>query len=202
MQRYNDWNVVLASGTGGVAYLPPDLASQMNGLDASGLQGTDFIYGSQGATRLDLGQRRTPEADLRDTAPGVLETLEDGWYDTGDIVSEDENGFISIKGRAKRFAKIAGEMVSLPAVETAVNGFWPNEEHIVVKLPDAKKGEQLVLMTTRKGLERKDLTEMGKKSGLAELWVPRQIVEVDEIPLLGSGKTDYVSAEKIAAEKV
>ncbi len=139
---------------------------------------------------------------LRDTAPGVLETLEDGWYDTGDIVSEDENGFISIKGRAKRFAKIAGEMVSLPAVETAVNGFWPNEEHIVVKLPDAKKGEQLVLMTTRKGLERKDLTEMGKKSGLAELWVPRQIVEVDEIPLLGSGKTDYVSAEKIAAEKV
>ena len=52
--EYNDWNVVLASGTGGVAYLPPDLAGQMNGLDASALQGTDFIYGSQGATRLDL----------------------------------------------------------------------------------------------------------------------------------------------------
>ncbi len=52
--EYNDWNVVLASGTGGVAYLPPDLAGMMNGLDASGLKGTDFIYGSQGATRLDL----------------------------------------------------------------------------------------------------------------------------------------------------
>ncbi|MGI9373296.1 MAG: acyl-[ACP]--phospholipid O-acyltransferase [Hyphomicrobiales bacterium] len=137
---------------------------------------------------------------LRDTAPGVLEVLDGGWYDTGDIVSEDEHGFISIKGRAKRFAKIAGEMVSLPAVEKAVNGFWPKQEHIVVKLPDAKKGEQLVLITTRKGLARKDLTDMGKKSGLAELWVPRQIVEVDEIPLLGSGKTDYVSAEKLAVD--
>ena len=52
--EYNDWNVVLASGTGGVAYLPPDLAAKMDGLDASGLQDTDFIYGSQGATRLDL----------------------------------------------------------------------------------------------------------------------------------------------------
>ncbi|WP_423212711.1 tricarboxylate transporter [Pseudaestuariivita atlantica] len=52
--EYNDWNVVLASGTGGVAYLPPDLAAKMDGLDASGLRDTDFIYGSQGATRLDL----------------------------------------------------------------------------------------------------------------------------------------------------
>ncbi len=52
--EYSDWNVVLASGTGGVAYLPPDMAKKMDGLDASGLQGEDFIYGSQGATRLDL----------------------------------------------------------------------------------------------------------------------------------------------------
>jgi len=52
--EYNDWEVVLASGTGGVAYLPPDLAGMMDGLDATPLQGTDFIYGSQGATRLDL----------------------------------------------------------------------------------------------------------------------------------------------------
>jgi len=83
--------------------------------------------------------------------PGVLQPPADGWHDTGDIVTIDAAGFVTIRGRAKRFAKIGGEMVSLPAVETLAAGLWPQAAHAVVTRPDAKKGEQLVLFTTQAG---------------------------------------------------
>ncbi|MEM8644828.1 MAG: acyl-[ACP]--phospholipid O-acyltransferase, partial [Pseudomonadota bacterium] len=137
---------------------------------------------------------------LRVENPGVLEPAPDGWYDTGDIVSIDKDGFVRILGRAKRFAKIAGEMVSLTAVETEVAKAWPDNAHAVVSIPDAKKGEALVLLTDRAELERKDLQAMGKEAGMAELWVPRQVLSVEQVPLLGTGKTDYVTSKELALE--
>ena len=86
--------------------------------------------------------------------PGVLEPPPEGWHDTGDIVTIDEQGFLTIKGRAKRFAKIGGEMISLAAVETLAGELWPNEPSAVVAVPDLRKGERLILLTQQKGATR------------------------------------------------
>ncbi|HVJ53261.1 MAG TPA: acyl-[ACP]--phospholipid O-acyltransferase [Aliidongia sp.] len=137
---------------------------------------------------------------FRTTAPGLLEAPEAGWYDTGDIVRVDELGFVAIQGRAKRFAKIAGEMVSMTAAETLAAQLWPDEAHAVIALPDARKGEQLVLVTTRKDAEAKTLLAFARERGITELMVPRALVKVDAIPLLGTGKVDYPSVERLAGE--
>ena len=134
--------------------------------------------------------------------PGILHPPEDGWYDTGDIVEIDADGFVFIKGRAKRFAKIGGEMVSLAAVESLAASLWPDRLHAVVSLPDPRKGEQLVLVTEQRGAEREALSAFARRQGMAELGVPRTIVEVDKMPLLGSGKVDYVTVKSIAEKRV
>ncbi|AZO70664.1 MAG: 2-acyl-glycerophospho-ethanolamine acyltransferase [Mesorhizobium sp.] len=133
--------------------------------------------------------------------PGELQPLE-GWHDTGDIVSVDRDGFITIRGRAKRFAKIAGEMVSLGAVEMLVQSLWPEERHAAVAVPDKRRGERIVLVTTADDANPEELRQFGKKAGAAELMVPNDIVKVEEIPVLGSGKTDYVSARKLAIDRL
>ncbi len=138
---------------------------------------------------------------LKADNPGVLEPPPDGWYDTGDIVSIDNLGFVKIEGRAKRFAKIAGEMVSLSAVESKVQAAFKDHEHAVVAVPDPKKGEQLVLLTTKQKLQRKTLGDALKNTGTVELMIPRTIVEIEDMPVLGSGKTDYVTINQIAREK-
>lgn len=137
---------------------------------------------------------------LRFEAPGVLEEPENGWYDTGDIVEIDNEGFIKIAGRAKRFAKVAGEMISLTAVEATVSDLWPESGHAVLAVSDAKKGEQLVLLTSQDGAGRDDIIAKLKDEGMSELMAPRHIKIVDEIPVLGTGKTDYVTAGEIASE--
>ena len=127
--------------------------------------------------------------------PGVLvpptSRYGDGWYDTGDIVDINANGFVRICGRAKRFAKIGGEMVSLSAAEELANANWPDDQHAVVAVPDAKKGEQLVLLTTRVNAELSDLLAYAKGQGVGEINVPRKIISTDKMPLLGTGKLDY-----------
>jgi acyl-[acyl-carrier-protein]-phospholipid O-acyltransferase/long-chain-fatty-acid--[acyl-carrier-protein] ligase len=137
---------------------------------------------------------------LRTENPGVLEPPADGWHDTGDIVAIDAQGFITIKGRAKRFAKIAGEMVSLSAVEALAAELWPNLVTIVVSVPDARKGEKLILLTTDKSLTREPFQRLVKAKGMSELNVPGEILTLDHIPLLGSGKPDYVAATKLVKE--
>jgi len=132
---------------------------------------------------------------LMPDAPEVLQPptthLGDGWYDTGDIVTVDELQYISIQGRAKRFAKIAGEMVSLTVVEQIAKACWPASEHAAISRPDSKKGEKLVLFTTEHQPERKQLLASAKARGVGELAVPRDIVQLDAIPLLGTGKVNY-----------
>ena len=137
---------------------------------------------------------------LRAEKPGVLEPPAGGWYDTGDIVELDADGFVSIRGRAKRFAKVAGEMVPLGAVEDFIAKLWSDAVHAVVTLPDPKRGEQLVLVTDCEDASRAALAAGAREAGLPEIFVPRSIVKVEAVPLLGTGKIDYVSALKLASE--
>jgi acyl-[acyl-carrier-protein]-phospholipid O-acyltransferase/long-chain-fatty-acid--[acyl-carrier-protein] ligase len=135
---------------------------------------------------------------LKVDQPGVLQATTERWHDTGDIVDIDEEGFISILGRAKRFAKIGGEMVSLTHVEGWITKLWPAGQHCVSAVADARKGEKLVLVTTYQGADRKSMQKYIINEGGAELMVPRDIVYVTEIPLLGSGKLDFPAIQKIA----
>ena len=135
---------------------------------------------------------------LKVDKPGVLEPLVDGWHDTGDIVTLDSEGFISIKGRAKRFAKIAGEMVSLAAVEVLASECWPDALSAVASLPDPKKGERLVLLTEQKDATRPEFQRFAKSKGAAELMLPAEVLVVPAIPVLGSGKLDFVGVSTMA----
>jgi acyl-[acyl-carrier-protein]-phospholipid O-acyltransferase/long-chain-fatty-acid--[acyl-carrier-protein] ligase len=139
---------------------------------------------------------------LRADNPGVLETPPDGWYDTGDIVKIDDDGFVTIMGRAKRFAKIAGEMISLALVETKLAQALPDAQHAVVSVPDAKKGEQLVMFTTDETIDARRTADALKALSTPALMVPRTVIALQELPLLGSGKTDYQTLNRLALEQV
>ena len=138
---------------------------------------------------------------LRAEDPGRVQTLEDGWYDTGDIVTLDDRGYVFIQGRAKRFAKIAGEMVSLAMVENESAKLWPEFRHAVVARPDPKKGEQLVLVTTNPDASRGDFDTYAKSRGIAAIAVPARVMVVREIPVLGTGKTDFRGIAALVQEQ-
>jgi acyl-[acyl-carrier-protein]-phospholipid O-acyltransferase/long-chain-fatty-acid--[acyl-carrier-protein] ligase len=130
--------------------------------------------------------------------PGELTPLEDGWYNTGDIVSIDAEGFVSIQGRVKRFAKVAGEMISLETVEALAIQASPTHQHAASTQPDAQRGESIVLFTTDKQLNRESLQWAAKALDAPELAIPRNMVALDAIPLLGTGKTDYLKLKQMA----
>lgn len=132
------------------------------------------------------------------SATGELEPPVGGWHDTGDVVEITDDGWITILGRVKRFAKIGGEMVSLAAAEDLAATLWPDSRHAVIALPDAKKGERLVLVTDRRDADVGQLITHAQVIGAPELAAPRRIVKTAEIPVLGSGKTDYVAIQRIA----
>jgi acyl-[acyl-carrier-protein]-phospholipid O-acyltransferase / long-chain-fatty-acid--[acyl-carrier-protein] ligase len=116
-----------------------------------------------------------------------------GWYDTGDIVEVDANGYLTIKDRAKRFAKISGEMISLTAIESVIYDLWPDKHHAVINIPDLKKGEQLILITDYKFATRSALINFYKERGLSELSLPRSVYFIEAMPLLGTGKVNYMA---------
>ncbi len=129
-------------------------------------------------------------------APGVVTPVPEGWYDTGDVVTLDNAEFVTITGRVKRFAKVAGEMISLTMVEQQVSLLWPKEQHAVVSLPDAKKGEQLVLITTRLAATRDEVAAFFKENGIADLAIPKKVLSIKDMFLTGTGKVDYVKVKE------
>jgi acyl-[acyl-carrier-protein]-phospholipid O-acyltransferase/long-chain-fatty-acid--[acyl-carrier-protein] ligase len=132
--------------------------------------------------------------------PGVIQPPEDGWYDTGDILQIDESGFITIKGRAKRFAKVGGELISLTALEEEIERLWSGVGHAVVAAEDERKGEQLVLVTEKQDAERSELASYLKNAGYVEVSIPKKIMIIPKLPLLGSGKTDYPGVAELVAK--
>jgi acyl-[acyl-carrier-protein]-phospholipid O-acyltransferase/long-chain-fatty-acid--[acyl-carrier-protein] ligase len=130
--------------------------------------------------------------------PAQLAQPEEGWYNTGDIVEVDKEGFIHIKGRVKRFAKVAGEMVSLELVEKIASTAAPECDHAATTQQDAQRGENIILFTTDPELKREDLQIVAKNLGSPEIAIARKIINVEEIPLLGTGKTDYVTLKQMA----
>ena len=139
---------------------------------------------------------------LKADNPGVIEPPPEGWHDTGDIVSIDAQGFVTIKGRAKRFAKIGGEMISLAAVETLAADLWPDAVSAVAALPDPRKGERLILVTQKKGATRAEFQAYARAHGASDLMVPSDVLMVDKVPVLGSGKLDYVGIAALVKEHV
>src|SRR4051812_21933146 len=138
---------------------------------------------------------------LKVDRPGVLEPPPEGWHDTGDIVTIDQQGFVSIKGRAKRFAKIGGEIISLAAVEALAGDLWPNALSAVVSMPDARKGERLILVTQQKDATRSQFQAYAREHGASELMLPSEILVLDKMPMLGSGKADLLSLAKLMQER-
>ncbi len=159
---------------------------------------TEHVEGIHEGGRLFVRGPNIMKGYIDPTDPYKLLPLEDGWHDTGDIVTIDEQGFVTIKGRAKRFAKIGGEMVSLAAVEALAQGLWPENNHAAVALPDARKGEQIILITTCAEAGRDDLLAFAKAEQFPELWLPKALLNVDAIPIMGVGKTDYTAATEMA----
>jgi len=145
---------------------------------------------------------------LRADKPGVLQPpshmidgkMQNGWYDTGDIVSIDEEQYIAIQGRVKRFAKIAGEMVSLLAIEEAINTLWPEFSNAAISIADPRKGEAVMVFSTNPQASREEVSNFFHKSGYAEIFCPRKVISVSEIPVLGTGKTDYVTLQQSVLE--
>ncbi len=132
---------------------------------------------------------------LKADQPGVVQPQGD-WYDTGDIVDISDEGYITILGRAKRFAKIAGEMVSLTSVEDLAGGAMPGVIHAAVAIPCPRKGEQVVLYTESRELTREAVMQHGREKKVPELFLPRQVIHMETIPKLGTGKIDYVTLGK------
>jgi len=137
----------------------------------------------------------------RHDMPGVIDPprsqFGEGWYSTGDVVDVLEDGVIRVVGRVKRFAKIAGEMVSLDAIETLAYRASPLHRHAVVLRTEAAGGETTVLFTTDPDLTRQSLTRAARESGAQELAVARKLVCMPDLPVLGSGKTDYVTLQSL-----
>ncbi|NLI29865.1 MAG: bifunctional acyl-ACP--phospholipid O-acyltransferase/long-chain-fatty-acid--ACP ligase [Nitrospiraceae bacterium] len=186
-------NTPMAYRTGTVGQLLPGISAKLlpvAGIDRGGV--------------LHVAGPNVMTGYLRATNPGVLEPPSseagEGWYDTGDIVEFDENNFVRIVGRVKRFAKVAGEMVSLETVEKLAFHASPAKLHASSTQPDPARGETIILYTTDRDLTRDHLQNAAKEGGWPEIAIPRTIIPVDTLPLLGTGKVDYVTL-KTWAEK-
>jgi acyl-[acyl-carrier-protein]-phospholipid O-acyltransferase/long-chain-fatty-acid--[acyl-carrier-protein] ligase len=182
-------NTPMANLNGSVGQFLPGLEHKLEtvpGIDAGGLLHVRGDNVMQGYYLFDK--------------PGVLIPPVDGWYNTGDIVEVDAQGFIHIKGRVKRFAKVAGEMVSLEVVEQIANNALPEYQHAASTQTDPQRGENIILFTTAPELKREELQVSAKSLGSPEIAIARKIVCIDALPILGTGKTDYVTLKQMAEQ--
>ncbi len=157
------------------------------------------IPGIHDAGQLHVKGPNIMQGYLLNDNPGKLVPPESiygkGWYNTGDIVHVDEEGFISIRGRSKRFAKVSGEMVSLTAVEQLATNAWPVALHAATSIPDPRKGEMVILLTTQKDATLQALA--AASPGVAAISLPKKIMIVDSIPLLATGKINYPGVSEL-----
>lgn len=150
-----------------------------------------------GGAQVMLGYLNNPEK----TASAIKEIDGMRWYVTGDKGVIDEDGFLFIQDRYSRFAKIGGEMVSLTLVESVLKKSIPDEsiQVIVVAIEDPKKGERLIAITNGE-IDKEKIRTEAQQNGLTPLAIPADWMKVDALPLLGSGKTDFSAAKKMAIE--
>jgi acyl-[acyl-carrier-protein]-phospholipid O-acyltransferase/long-chain-fatty-acid--[acyl-carrier-protein] ligase len=204
------YNIELLEGYG-VTEAAPVIAANQPGANRAGtvgrlVQGMECrlepVEGIPNAGRLYVRGPNVMLGYIKADNPGVIDPPHGGWHDTGDVVAIDEEGFIAIKGRLKRFAKIGGETVSLAVVENCASALWPDYAHAAVTIPDGRKGEQIVLVTTCPDAQRTDLIGWVHNHGVPELAVPRRILQVDSVPVLGTGKTDYTKVQKTVKESM
>ena len=185
-------NVPMACRIGSVGQLSPGMEYELESVPGIEHAGVLHVFGPNVMKGYLLYEK-----------PGVIQppkSIRAGWYSTGDIVHVDGDGFLHIRGRIKRFAKVAGEMISLEVVERIAASAAPAFMHAASSRADAAKGEALVLFTTDPTLKREQLSAAAKSLGLPELAVPRILKTITDIPLLGSGKTDYVQLKKMAED--
>ncbi len=184
-------NTRMEPGVGSAGRLVPGLEHKLEPVEGVAEGGRLFVRGPN-----VMRGYLNPDAQARFLAHG-------GWYDTGDIVHVDADGYLHIRGRMKRFAKISGEMVSLTAVEDALAGAFPQFglrcAVAVITRPDADKGEKLVAVTNESRLQLADLRAAIKAKGLSNLCAPRELVVVAAIPKLGTGKTNHRELENLLA---
>ncbi len=186
-------NSQMAYQRGSVGKLLPAIRAQL--VPVAGIDGGGKLLVQ--ADNVMLGYLRADNPGVIEAAPRVANTRQ---YDTGDIVEIDAKGFVYIKGREKRFAKIAGEMVSLDSVEKLAAQASSQHQHAVIQQEDAKKGERLLLVTTDADLTRAALQAAAQHLGMPELAVPRHICVVKSLPVFSSGKTNYPALAEQFAE--
>lgn len=183
-------NCPLASLPGSVGMLLPFMEYQIQHVDGIAKGG-----------RLILRGPNIMKGYLSSQKQGIITPL-DGWHDTGDIISMDEEGFITISGRAKRFAKIAGEMISLTAVEGVAASIWPELLHAAISKKSLKKGEEILLYSEAINADKAGFVKKIHELGYSELLIPHQVFPGSKIPVLPSGKIDYLTIERELASSV
>ncbi|MDR1545262.1 MAG: AMP-binding protein [Deltaproteobacteria bacterium] len=139
---------------------------------------------------------------IDESRAGGLKPPPDGWHETGDVVEIDADGFVWIRGRRKRFAKIGGEMISLATVEEVANQVFPGRPQAVVALDDDRRGERLALITEDPNPDLAKLREAVRAEGLSELYCPKAFVRLEKIPLYPVGKIDMVQLDADVAQAV
>jgi acyl-[acyl-carrier-protein]-phospholipid O-acyltransferase/long-chain-fatty-acid--[acyl-carrier-protein] ligase len=194
----------------GVTEASPVIAANQPGMNRAGTVGhllpgiemrIEPVEGIREAGRLHVRGPNIMLGYIQVDKPGEIVPLPGGWHDTGDVVAIDEDGYMSIRGRLKRFAKVGGESVSLSVVENCASALWPDYQHAAIAVPDGRKGESIVLVTTNPDASRNDLLVWVQNHGVPELAVPRRVIRVNDIPVMGSGKIDYRAVTMIVARE-